>query len=76
MIGIPLTMGFMSKYLLAMAALETQKKLMLTPEARKLLDRAEQDIYETEALLTRGMKPEEIAQLHELLNRMLQNIGE
>ena len=30
MIGVPLTMGFMSKYLLAMAALETQKKLMLT----------------------------------------------
>lgn len=52
------------------------KKLVMTEKSEQMLERAEQDIYETEALLTRGMKPEEIAQLHELLNRMLQNIGE
>lgn len=30
MIGVPLTMGFMSKYLLAMAALDTSRKIVLT----------------------------------------------
>ena len=30
MIGIPLTMGFMSKFLLAMAAMQMKKKLVIT----------------------------------------------
>lgn len=52
-----------------------QKKLMLTPEARKLLDRAEQDIYEMEARIQDGFSEEEKKKLLEYLDRIMKNIG-
>ena len=52
-----------------------QKKLMLTPEARKLLDRAEQDIYEMEARIQDGFSEEEKKKLREYLDRIMKNIG-
>lgn len=52
-----------------------QKKLMLTPEARKLLDRAEQDIYEMEARIQEGFSEEEKKKLREYLDRIMKNIG-
>ena len=52
-----------------------QKKLMLTPEARKLLDRAEQDIYELEARIQDGFSEEEKKKLREYLDRIMKNIG-
>ena len=52
-----------------------QKRLMLTPEARKLLDRAEQDIYEMEARIQDGFSEEEKKKLREYLDRIMKNIG-
>lgn len=52
-----------------------QKRLMLTPEARKLLDRAEQDIYEMEARIQEGFSEEEKKKLREYLDRIMKNIG-
>ena len=52
-----------------------QKKLMLTPEARKLLDRAEQDIYGMEARIQDGFSEEEKKKLREYLDRIMKNIG-
>ena len=52
-----------------------RKKLMLTPEARKLLDRAEQDIYEMEARIQDGFSEEEKKKLLEYLDRIMKNIG-
>ena len=52
-----------------------RKKLMLTPEARKLLDRAEQDIYEMEARIQDGFSEEEKKKLREYLDRIMKNIG-
>ena len=50
------------------------KKLVLTELSKKMHRQVEQNIRDTEMLLTKGMSKEEIAHLHSYLNLMIQNL--
>ena len=50
------------------------KKLVLTEQSMKMYQRVEQDIMETEQLLTEGMSEDDKQRLHQYLDRMIQNI--
>ena len=51
------------------------KKLVLTERAQALLERAEQDVKEMEALMTAGMSETEIRHLMQYLDQILANLG-
>ncbi len=51
------------------------KKIVLTEEARRLMEQAEQDIREMEALLVKGMTPEEVECLCRCLDIMAENLS-
>jgi DNA-binding MarR family transcriptional regulator len=51
------------------------KKLVLTSEACRMLEQANRDIEEMEERMQKGMSPEEVSELRELLNRVLTNLG-
>ena len=51
------------------------KKLVLTDQARELMERADQDIREMEELIVCGMSDQEIAVLRGSLDRVLANLG-
>lgn len=50
------------------------KKLVLTEQAMKMNQRIEQDIRETERLLTEGMNEDDKRKLHQYLDIMIQNL--
>ena len=51
------------------------KKIILTDQARQMVERAKHDVEEMEASLLKGMSEEDIRLLHRFLDRMIQNIG-
>lgn len=51
------------------------KKIILTQEASKLLDRAQRDVHEMEEKIAEGFSKEELGQLREYLDRIMKNIG-
>lgn len=51
------------------------KKLVLTECAKQMHRQVEQDIRETETLLTKGMSEDDKRQLHQYLDRMIQNLA-
>jgi len=50
------------------------KKLVLTEQSMKMYEQIEQDIRETEALLTKDMNEDDIRQIHQYLDIMIQNL--
>lgn len=50
------------------------KRLVLTESARQMHRQVEQDIKETEKLLTKGMSEDDKRQLHQYLDVMIQNL--
>lgn len=50
------------------------KRLVLTEPARQMHRQVEQDIKETEKLLTKGMSEDDKRQLHQYLDVMIQNL--
>ena len=50
------------------------KKLVLTEQAMKMNQRIEQDMWETERLLTKGMSESDRQNLHQYLDLMIQNM--
>lgn len=51
------------------------KRIVLTKQARTMVERADCDVMEMEKLLQKGMSEEEIVQLHKYLDQILKNIG-
>lgn len=52
------------------------KKLVLTPKATNLLERAQADVREMEETILRGMSQEEILAFKTALDRIMVNLGE
>lgn len=50
------------------------KKLVLTEQAKQMHRQVEQDILETEKLLTKGLSEDDKRQLHQYLDLMIQNL--
>lgn len=50
------------------------KKLVLTEQAKQMHRQVEQDIRETEILLTKGLSEDDKEQLHQYLDIMIQNL--
>lgn len=51
------------------------KKIILTEKAERMLKQAEEDICRQEEQLINGMTEKEVEQLHELLDKLLLNLG-
>lgn len=51
------------------------KKIVLTGKAKQIVTKADEDMREMEARITKGMSKQDVEMFHKLLNQVMQNIS-